>query len=87
LKIQVEINSCRDCRYIDHSGSFTVRGRRDICGHYDACVARHPKINFKREYPEYADRDLRYWKYHWYNRTVGAKTIPDWCPLKHGATY
>ena len=88
MQITVTINKCRQCRDVDHSGSFTVRGARTICGRSDACVERKSIVEFRKEYPEYADRDIdKHWKHHWYHRCVDGNTIPDWCPLKRGASY
>jgi len=94
MQITVKIRDCRDCRHIDHSGAFTVRGARLICSHSNACQRRVSKDEFRSEYPEYAKRDLTHFKYHWIHRvlTKGNKDpkvikIPDWCPLKHGAKY
>ena len=87
MQITVIINNCKECRYIDHSGSFTVRGARIICGHHDACKARRPKSAFRSEYPEYANKNISSWKHHWYNRVISLKWIPPWCPLKHGSQY
>ncbi len=93
MLVTVEIKSCRNCRFIDHSGSFTIGGARDICGHSDACKKRYTIKEFLKEYPKYSDRDLTHWKFHWYHRVLTdssdeiPKGIPDWCPLKHGASY
>lgn len=93
MKITVEIKSCMGCRHLDHSGAFTVRGARLICGHSNACKKRVSKLAFLAEYPEYKDRDLTHFKYHWIHRVVTKSSneepmeIPDWCPLKHGAGY
>jgi hypothetical protein len=101
MKITVEIKTCRNCRHLDHSGAFTVRGARLICSHSDACQKRVSKEAFLAEYPEYTDRfhpnNIRKyegdWKYHWIHRVVTKSSkeepteIPDWCPLKHGAGY
>lgn len=92
MLITVDVKTCRNCRHIDHSGAFTVRGARPICGHSDACKRRKTKGEFRKEYPEYAERDTTHWKYHWYHRILGESDayklpIPDWCPLKHGSAY
>ena len=90
MLVTVEIKNCRACHHVDHSGSFTVRGARQICKHSDACKVRKTEEQFKREYPEYAKDSRQDWKYHWYHRTVddsGKVEIPSWCPLKHGAKY
>ena len=94
MQITVEINNCRQCRHVDHSGSFTAGGARAICGHSDACKARKTYEEFLNEYPMYAKREYDGdFKYHWYNRIVDEnakseiKGIPDWCPLKHGSMY
>ncbi len=90
MEIVVKIKTCRNCRHLDHSGSFTVRGARSICGHSDSCVTRKTKEDFGAEYPEYVDRDkIDYndWSYHWYHRIVDPENIPIWCPLKSGSKY
>ncbi len=95
MKITVSIKTCRSCHHIDHSGSFTVRGARNICGHSDACgIERTSKTKWKKEYPEYGKRDIdEHWKYHWIHRVLtkdaqtDIKEIPEWCPLKHGSKY
>ena len=87
MEITVTINSCSSCRHNDHSGGFTIRGARQICGHSGACKARRSKDDFFKEYPEYPkDYDTGNWKYHWYNRITDG-VIPEWCPLKHGSNY
>ena len=87
----VDINKCRNCDHTDHSGSFTVRGARSICGHSDACKERRSKTAFRKEYPEYTDdiKDMgKDWKYHWYHRIIDPdKKPPVWCPLRHGSRY
>ena len=96
MQVTVNLNTCRQCHHVSHSGGFTIRGARQICGHSDACKVRKTREDFASEYPEYVDRDfeginkgfLPDWKYHWYNRIVDAeKNIPSWCPLKHGSSY
>ena len=93
MDITVEIKDCVDCRHLDHSGGFTVRGTRSICGHSDACAIRVTKAKFKTEYPEYKTQDLTHWKHHWFHRVLTSssgkniKKIPNWCPLKHGSRY
>ena len=88
MEIIVNLTSCRACHHSDHSGSFTVRGARQICGHSDACKVRKTKQEFFKEYPEYSkDYETGSWKYHWYNRTIDGDEIPEWCPLKHGSEY
>jgi len=93
MKITVEINTCHNCRHMDHSGAFTVRGARLICSHSDACSKRVTIEEFLAEYPEYKDRDLTHFKYHWIHRVLSRSSkeeptrIPIWCPLKRGAKY
>ena len=90
IVIEVALDCCRQCRHIGHSGSFTHGGARSICDHPDACEARRSPAVFIKEYPMYA-KDVKDraadWKYHWYNRIVDDRYIPDWCPLKHGSSY
>jgi hypothetical protein len=93
MKVCVTINTCHDCRHLDHSGSFTVRGARQICSHRDACQERTTAEKFHAEYPEYKSRDLTHFKYHWIHRVLtGSREeeiaeIPNWCPLKRGSRY
>lgn len=91
MEITVSINSCKDCRHRDHSGRFTVRGARLICGHSEAvdCCDKRDINDFYQEYPEYRkDFSRRDWKFHWYNRiTDTCNNIPNWCPLKYGRSY
>jgi len=93
MEVTVVLKTCYDCHHKDHSGSFTVRGARLICGHFDACKERVSLKKFRAEYPEYADRDLNYNEYHWIHRVLTKdnneklKKIPSWCPLKHGSKY
>ena len=88
MLITVEVNYCRQCRHVDHSGGFTKGGARTICGHSDACEVRKSKEEFTAEYPMYAKEFDGDFKYHWYNRIIeNEKKIPDWCPLKHGSCY
>lgn len=95
MKITIDINTCNRCRHIDHSGAFTVRGARSICGHSDACTERVTIEEYFSEYPEYKDRDYNplHFRHHWIHRVltkdskIEVKEIPTWCPLKHGAKY
>jgi len=95
VKITINIDTCERCRHVDHSGSFTVRGARLICGHSDACMERTTWERFFSEYPEYKDRDYNpvHFRYHWIHRVLTSSSrekvekIPDWCPIKHGAEY
>jgi hypothetical protein len=43
MEITIRINTCKDCRHLDHSGSFTVGGSRPVCGHRGACYGNHAK--------------------------------------------
>ena len=94
LTITVVLKNCTECRYIDHSGAFTIRGARNICRHDDAKenFPTRTKEEFWEEYPEYKKRDGDIpddtWRYHWYNRIIpDINKIPDCCPLKHGSGY
>ena len=94
LTLKVSLESCYQCRYLDHSGAFTQGGARNICGHYDAkeTFPMKTKEEFWEEYPYYKKRDGdipdERWKYHWYNRIIpDTENIPDCCPLKHGKKY
>jgi hypothetical protein len=44
MEIVVKINTCQDCRHLDHSGAFTVGGERPVCRHHGACYGSHAKI-------------------------------------------
>lgn len=67
MKVTVNIRDCHDCRHLDHSGAFTVRGSRLVCNHPKACEVRASPQSFMTEYPEYAKKtDFgEDWKYHW----------------------
>lgn len=71
MKIEVEIRSCYDCRYLGHSGAFTKGGAKLVCEHPDALPSRIHGDD----------------KYHWRHRVVNGKKIPSWCPLRHGSQY
>ena len=91
LTIKIDIKDCSECRHVDHSGAFTVRGARQICGHSSACgQVRVKKKAFVKEYPEYKDKSSSDYSYsfHWIHRViVKPYIIPDWCPLFNGAKY
>jgi hypothetical protein len=93
VTLKVVLKHCHQCRYIDHSGAFTIGGARDICGHYDAKehFPKKTKQEFYKEYPAYAKREPipdEHWPYHWYNRIIpDVNQIPDCCPLKYGSEY
>lgn len=94
MKIEVTIESCRDCRYIDHSGSFTPGGARTICNHPDVIeiVGEIKKIFKPNDYIKHLNNQKSpLYKaaenyIHWEHRVI-EKTIPEWCPLKHGKPY
>lgn len=95
MEVTVSLNSCRDCHHIDHSGGYTVRGARLICGHSKACKERVTMEALLSEYPEYKDEDYNpaHFRYHWIHRVLTKsseeklKGIPEWCPVKHGSRY
>lgn len=77
MLITVEIKSCSDCRYRDHSGAFTPGGAKPVCGHPDACD------DWKKRVTPYR----RVFDKNGYDYCRLPKKIPDWCPLKHGSSY
>lgn len=84
LTITKTINSCADCRHLDHSGAFTPGGAQQICGHPAATRAAYA--------PGAGDEEPYHWKHRVINKAdptgdVSLAPIPDWCPLKHGAGY
>jgi hypothetical protein len=95
MKITVILKTCQGCRHIDHSGAFTVRGARRICGHPDASgIKRVTLEEYYAEYPEYIlTRSHTHFEYHWIHRVLTknsdekVKRIPKWCPLKHSSKY
>jgi len=88
MEVTVKINSCSDCRHHGHSGAFTIRGARPVCGHSDSGVIRLTVEEFKKEYPEYKGESRGDFNYHWIHRiTDRQEGIPEWCPLKHGKKY
>jgi recombinational DNA repair protein (RecF pathway) len=87
MEVTVNLTTCRACHHSDHSGGFTIRGARVICGHSDACEVRRTREDLAKEYPEYVkDYAKASWRHHWYNRVTDG-VIPEWCPLKHGSKY
>ena len=94
MQVTVVLKSCEDCRYCGHSGSFTVRGARQVCDHPDIVgIKMTTKEQFLKEYPEYKNKDLEHFEYHWIHRVLTpnsddrVKGIPKWCPLKTGSGY
>lgn len=84
MTITVSINSCADCRHLDHSGAFTEGGTQMICGHSDATRAPYA--------PGAGEPDPYHWKHRVINKadpivSVRGAPIPYWCPLEHGAEY
>lgn len=77
MEIIVTINSCKDCRHLDHSGAFTPGGAKSICGHNKAVDTMTKESKFINE----EDR------HHWRHRQIDIKTIPENCPLKNGGKY
>ncbi len=77
-KVFIEIDKCDDCPYLDHSGSFTSGGAKQICGHNEASEKATRNKKFKTPAA----------LYHWHHRRISAnlKTgnliIPRWCPLR-----
>ena len=43
MEITIKINTCKDCRHLDHSGGYTIGGSRPVCGHRGACYGNHAK--------------------------------------------
>ncbi len=89
MKITVNINSCPNCRYIDHSGSFTPGGAKDICSHFDASkTVLRLKKGLRDDNPNDPKTIVEKQCYYWGNRVIeDIKKIPTWCPLKHGSGY
>jgi len=72
MQIKIDIQSCKDCRHIDHSGAYTPGGAKLICVHDGAC----------------SKRNKAYGRYDWHQRLLSNDgTIPHWCPLKRGSKY
>ena len=93
MKISVEINSCSDCRHLDHSGSYTPGGAKSICGHdKSAYWAWDGKTHKEATGCKYNCGDAAgngcqcdYW--NWMHRVIPINPIPNWCPLKHREKY
>lgn len=85
MTITRTINSCADCRHIDHSGAFTKGGAQAVCGHGKASEMFGGPGEGKEDY------------YHWKHCVINtiaptvwpsaSTPIPQWCPLKRGAEY
>ena len=94
LELIVNIESCRDCRYLDHSGAFTKPKAQSVCCHSDASKIRRSKSSFRefngQYYNEQKSENWKYWKSHWWHRVIDNQKkleIPEWCPLRHGSRY
>jgi hypothetical protein len=84
MLITIEINSCADCTHRCHSGGFTKRPGETDFNPYPVC--HHPTtvedVTKGKKDEELLDA------YHWKHRVIADDlTIPDWCPLKAGASY
>lgn len=44
MQITTTINTCTDCRHLDHSGAFTPGGALPVCRHHNACYGSHAKV-------------------------------------------
>ena len=78
LKVVVTLETCFDCRSIDHSGAFTKGGVKTICNHNDAVefFTVGKTLRNKRD------------KYHWRHRVIkNPYKIPGLCPLRHERKY
>lgn len=95
--ITKEIKKCRQCRFVDHSGSFTPGGAKDICQGPSVIewVAQYKNLYRPPYYIKAINNPKsRYHKdainyIHWRHRVVEAdkEKIPEWCPLKNGEFY
>ena len=82
ISVSIIINNCSDCPYVDHSGSFTPGGAKQICGHSDAAerATKNKEVDFLVDdvYGEKVKAGI----HHWIHRVIINDNIPDWCPLK-----
>ena len=95
MLITVKIKYCHQCHYVDHSGAFTPGGAKPICQHPDVIeiVAKFKDIECPPDYIKHLNNEksplhkkaVNY--IHWKHRVIRSKTIPEWCPLKHGGSY
>lgn len=76
--VSINIQTCEDCPYVDHSGAFTPGGAQDICDAPDVIAA------VKREHPLLKGNEVFNWKYRVIRnkRKDGSLMIPKWCPLR-----
>ncbi len=103
MQISVTINACRECRHSTHHGAFGPVSCVPICGHggrpanpailrfnegEDAMLKAIRALRSDRLQDDAKARHradylaaLAAW------RIVPDGTIPDWCPLRHGARY
>lgn len=75
------INSCYDCKYLNHTGAFTKGGAKPCCNHRQTCKEKGYDC-FKRIIP-YESVNNKYFL----NSIHSPKQIPKWCPLKRGYEY
>jgi hypothetical protein len=81
------LNTCHDCIYCDHSGSFTPGGAKPVC---------HHPVKIKETGADWHDRVI---PYETKDETIPlrsgdritpmhyVKEIPQWCPLRRGEPY
>lgn len=80
MAVQLVINTCGECPYVDHSGAFTPGGAKDICQHKNAVASFAGHIGDDAPNPDnLAGGD----RYHWKHRIVdrGAEPPPQ-CPIR-----
>jgi len=84
MEVIVTINNCGDCRHKDHSGAFTPGGAILICQHNDS-----PKIKEVSGVWDFRDITTKEIAEEVFGpiKLNSNKTIPEWCPLKHGNNY
>lgn len=73
--VQIVINTCGECPFVDHSGAFTEGGPKPICSHKMA------SLSFTADKPgvQQGSRD----QYHWRHRIVDRNAAPPpECPLR-----
>ena len=81
MKLIININTCRDCKHLDHTGEFTKGGAKPCCNHPVTCKEKGYNC-FKRVIPYKNIYD------NVFNREIHEiKGIPVWCPLKNGNNY
>ena len=92
--IQIEINKCRQCAHIGHSGQFTPGGAKSICSHDEIVNVISEVKGLPRDGANDSGCDKMTKAWFWKNRVIenpdeeeGKGGIPYFCPMLNGRKY